>query len=183
MSVQTIKKAESSSVATKAFFVSLLWSLLGLLQANAQAPIDQVALDNQKFLTVRDLVVVDCGSSIEGPLALPSDIIAVGAEAFEGCYGLTSLTLSASLQQVGEGAFRGCYSLEKIQVENGNTFFRSSDGILFSYDFQKIVRYPPVLLVPSFKIRNSVTHIGDDAFSGCRELKQVHIPESDTNAG
>ena len=140
-------------------------------------------MDNQKFFTVRDLVVVDCESSIEGPLALPSDIIAIGTKAFEGCYGLTSLTLPASLQQVGEGAFRHCYSLETIQVQDGNKFFRSSDGILFSYDFQKIVRYPPALFVPSFKIRNSVTHIGIDAFSAWGKPNQVHVSDSIIHIG
>lgn len=49
-------------------------------------------------------------------LTLPAGITSIGSYAFKGCSGLTSLNLPASITGIGYGAFYGCSGLTSIYV-------------------------------------------------------------------
>jgi hypothetical protein len=85
------------------------------------------------------------------------------------------------MNNFGEGAFAYCTSLRAITVAPQNTFYSSSNGVLFNQSQTALVEYPDGL-VGSYTIPNGVTSIGYGAFSET-SLTSVTIPGSVTNIG
>ena len=94
----------------------------------------------------------------------------IGGSAFEGCSGLTSITIPNSVTSIWDDAFRDCSGLTSVTIPNsvtsiGDRAFGGCSGLT------------------SVTIPNSVTSIGDCAFSGCSGLTSVTIPNSVTSIG
>jgi hypothetical protein len=67
--------------------------------------------------------------------------------------------------------------LTTISVDESNQNYSSSDGVLFNKDKTTLMQFPGGK-TGSYTIPNSVTTIGERAFSGCSGLTSVTIPES-----
>ncbi len=115
-------------------------------------------------------------------ITIPNSVTSIGKEAFQGCTGLTSITIPNSVTAIGTGAFSNCSNLTEILVEEGNTAYTSIEGVLFSNEKTTLVAYPAAK-APDYEIPNSVTAIGDYAFSECVGLTSVTIPNSVTAIG
>ena len=92
----------------------------------------------------------------------------IGRGAFEGCTGLTSITIPNSVASIEETAFSGCTGLTSITIPNsvagiGMGAFSSCTGLT------------------SITIPNSVTNIGGYAFDNCTGLTSITIGRSVTN--
>ncbi len=103
---------------------------------------------------------VASNSSANGDLVIPSSVTyngisysvtSIGSWAFDGCSGLTSVTIPNSVTSIGSWAFSGCSSLTSVTIGNSVTSIGSwaFDGCL-----------------TSITIPNSVTSIGNNAFNG-----------------
>ncbi len=122
------------------------------------------------------------GCSSLTSVTLPNSVTSIGVEAFYSCSSLTSITLPNSVTSIGSSAFSYCTSLTSIDVAADNANYCSVDGVLFNKDKTTLVAYPGG--GPStYTIPNSVTRIGNYAFSGCRSLTSVTIPNSVTSIG
>jgi len=102
---------------------------------------------------------------------LPSTIKSIGANAFNGCTGLTEVSINEGLTKMGRGAFanctklttlalpstlteiatdedskydfiNGCTSLSTIEVAEGNTVYASGRYGLYTADMQTLLRAP-----------------------------------------
>lgn len=92
-------------------------------------------------------------------------VTSIGDDAFSGCSGLTSITISNIVTSIGDGAFSGCSGLTSITIPNGVTkisqlVFKNCSGLT------------------SVTIPNSVTKIDRHAFSGCSSLTSVTIGDN-----
>ena len=50
-------------------------------------------------------------TQLEGELVVPSNIISIGTDAFNGCIGITSLTIEEGVTSIGAAAFQACSNL------------------------------------------------------------------------
>ncbi len=91
----------------------------------------------------------------------------LGDYAFEGCSGLTSLTLPSGVTEIGWGAFEGCKGLISLTIPSSVT----SIGWGVFYGCSGLT---------SLTIPSSVTSIGECAFYGCSGLTSLTIPSSVT---
>ena len=94
----------------------------------------------------------------------------LGASAFYGCSGLTSLTIPSSVTSIGEGAFYGCSGLTSLTIPSSVT----------SIDWST---FEGCSGLTSLTIPSSVTSIGRRAFYGCRGLASLTIPSNVTSIG
>ena len=87
----------------------------------------------------------------------------IGDLAFEGCSGLTSLTLPSGLTEIGSCTFRGCSGLTSLTLPSGVTkigyyAFEGCSGLT------------------SLTLPSGLTEIGFSAFHGCSGLTSIPLP-------
>ena len=94
-------------------------------------------------------------------LTLPSSVTKIGCYALSNCIGLTSLTLPSSVTEIGEGAFLNCRGLTNFTIPSGVTSI--GHGAFFCC-------YGLI----SLTIPSSVTAIGSRAFNDCSGLTSIY---------
>ena len=120
-------------------------------------------------------------------------VTSIGASAFDGCTGLTSVTIPDSVTSIDEYAFAYCQSLTSVEIPNSVTYI--GDSAFYCCGGLTSITIPDSLTsigdsvfcgctgLTSITIPNSVTSLGGGAFFGCTGLTSVTIPDSVTFLG
>ena len=116
-------------------------------------------------------------------LTIANGVTSIGYNAFAYCWSLTSVMIPASVTNIGDIAFENCSGLTAITVNTNNPAYISVAGVLFNRTQTTLIQYPAASAGTSYTISNSVTSIGDGAFSSCSRLASITIPASVTNVG
>ena len=111
-------------------------------------------------------------------VTIPNSVTSIGDEAFSNCESLQSITIPNSVRNIGNNAFLGCNICFFIC---NSTYFQNDDVCLFNKDKTAIVS--TIKDCVNYIIPNSVTGIGDAAFSSCKSLQSITIPNSVTKIG
>ena len=111
-------------------------------------------------------------------VTMQNGVKSIGNDAFSYCISLTSVTIPNSVTNIYYSAFEVCTSLTAINVATGNQNYVSVNGVLYSKNKTELICYPAGKKDKSYSILDSVTEIGDSAFSGCTSLTSITIPDS-----
>ena len=112
-------------------------------------------------------------------LVIPEGITELKQYVFCDCLGITSVIIPNSVTSIGKSAFN-YKSLTKIVVDDGNTIYDSRENCnaIIETSTNTLLKGCQNTVIP-----NSVTSIGENAFTGCYGLTSITIPDGVESIG
>ena len=179
-------------------------SLTSIIIPNSVTYIGEWAFSNCTGLT--SVTISDSVTSIEygtfasctslASINIHDNITSFETNAFVSCFSLTSVTIPTSVTSIGELAFAGCSGLNTLNFNavNCSDFVNEELAPFLGCPISTInigsdVRYIPAYFaynldsLVSINIPDSVTAIGNAAFSNCSNLTSINIPNNLTSIG
>ena len=101
----------------------------------------------------------------------------LGSYCFRDCEMISSIVIPSSITTIGEFVFTYCVSLEEIIVDEQSTSFKSSNGVMYTFNGETLVQYPIAKTDVSYEMLPTVKTIGRYAFYTNNQLERIHLPE------
>ena len=150
-------------------------ALTSMIVENGNTIYDSRENCNAIIETTTNTLLSGCQNTI-----IPNSVTSIESNAFSRCSSLTSIIIPNSVTSIVNNPFKGCYGLSSIVVESGNHTYDSRENC------NAIIETKSNTLIAGCQntvIPNSVTSIGNYAFSGCSSLTSITIPNSVTSIG
>ncbi|MCL2671751.1 MAG: leucine-rich repeat protein [Clostridiales bacterium] len=111
-------------------------------------------------------------------VSLPESLIKIGIQAFQGNE-MEEITIPKNVREIGDGGI-DIHKANRITVDSGNANFIVMDGVLFSADMTRLLKYPDTKTQSEYAIPESVLTLDRGAFHMNPYLESVHLPEGIT---
>jgi hypothetical protein len=115
---------------------------------------------------------------LAGSIVIPDTTLSIGQGAFMNCYNIQSISIGKNVSLIGGSAFFGTNGLQDFQVDSDNLFFSSIEGVLFSKNMERLLRYPVMNPRIQYLIPNGVITIDEYAFAKAIYLEEVIMSSS-----
>ena len=127
--------------------------------------------------------------------SVPESVVEIGEEAFSGCANLETIYIPSGVEKISHIAFyvwsnAGCKGYVQIHdgvvnifVDEQNTAYADTDGVLFNKDKTVLLKYPKGRKQASYAVPDGVTEIANHAFEHNTAISSVTFPESLTKIG
>ena len=137
--------------------------------AFANSSVETVSIADDSVLEALPMGLFEnCGNL--HTINIPENIKQIGASCFAGT-DLNNVLLHKKIEFVEYGAFLNCNNLTDIDVAAENRFYYSVNGVL--YADTTLHTYPVGKENTTFTIPDEVTVVGDSAFRGSRNLREI----------
>ena len=132
------------------------------------------------------------GCSSLTSITIPDKISSIGGYVFYGCSGLTSIEIPDSVTSIGNDAFYGCSGLKDIIIGDGVSTLLGFDFGSYSKPLNVVIgtgitsinnEFAHCTGLTNIIIPDSVTSVGDYAFSSCSSLTSITIPNKVASIG
>jgi len=149
--------------------------------------------EGKPIVAIGNSAFAHCDSFVE--VSVPDSVKSIGDQAFIWCKNLKSLSLPEGLEYIGTGAFDYCHELECASLPNSVVSAEPAfsdcakmikrlpnyEIIVFENDACILKSYhgvDEVVTVPDKLEGKTVVGIGQYAFMGNKQIKEIHMPDS-----
>lgn len=105
-------------------------------------------------------------------------VTSIGYPAFSSSETVKNILIPSTITSINKESFVNCMLLENIEVETGNLYYASQDGVLFNKDKTNLIQYPSGRYEVLYEIPDGITTISEYAFSYSTGLKAVKLSDS-----
>lgn len=110
---------------------------------------------------------------------IESGISKISARLFRNCTSLEKISISDTVTQIDNTAFDGCIGIKEFYVAVDNVAYSSFDGVLYSKDLTKLIKYPPAKSAEEFVTLKNTETICKNSFKYAQHLKKIVVsPET-----
>lgn len=127
--------------------------------------------------------VYACPITKKGKVTIPDGTRDIYDCAFMDCDKIGTVVLPESVRWAGSAAFGNNSKLKAIEVSKDNPYLKSVDGVLYTKDGRVLLAYPAGKQDQTYRIPDGVVYIGDGAFMGAKNLKEITLPKGIYDVG
>ncbi|MBR2971260.1 MAG: leucine-rich repeat domain-containing protein [Clostridia bacterium] len=115
-------------------------------------------------------------------LTIPNSVTKIAEGSFTNS-NIERIYIGSGVSDIQEHAFSATEKLTEINVSKDNQSYMSKDGVLYSKNGTKLIKYPENKDKETFRIPNKVVVIAEYAFAGANNLIKVKMRNKVTNIG
>ena len=154
-----------------------------MLMAIKDADVESIAFNAQTRI-IYGLYTLEGYSCMVESIVLPDTVVALAPYAFEACYNLKSLYISAGTIYITAESFLNTNGLETIEVDEGNPYYKAIDNVLYLSveDVSALIYYCSGKTDTSFTVPDGVIYIGESSIHN-GYLEEIFISDTVTELG
>lgn len=118
-------------------------------------------------------------------VTIPNGVEIIDSMAFAFCPRLDNVFIPRSVHTLGTCVFTGSNALRNLTISKDNNYYWATskddksfcpvEGVIFNRTRSTIVEFPTAANITSFTTPYGVTTVGEKAFYGCEELKNITL--------